>query len=86
VVAVQTVTTVGYDDAVPTTVVGRVLASLVMVSGIGFATVVTAAITAAFVEGARRRLGSGESTVYARLEDIAARLGRIEASLVEPDE
>ena len=43
--AVQTVTTVGYGDHVPTTVAGRLVASAVMLFGIGFLTVITASIT-----------------------------------------
>ena len=43
--AVQTVTTVGYGDHVPATLAGRVVATLVMLAGIGFLTVITAAIT-----------------------------------------
>ena len=47
--AVQTVTTVGYGDSVPTTTAGRWLAAAVMLFGIGFLTVITAAITSTFV-------------------------------------
>ena len=54
--AIQTVTTVGYGDLVPNSTPGRLLAALVMVVGIGFLTVITAAITSAFVESARGRL------------------------------
>jgi len=43
--AVQTVTTVGYGDHVPTTLGGQLLAAVVMLLGIGFITVITAAIT-----------------------------------------
>ena len=46
--AVQTVTTVGYGDNVPTNVSGQLLAALVMLLGIGFLTVITAAITSTF--------------------------------------
>ena len=47
--AVQTVTTVGYGDHVPQNDVGRTLAAIVMLVGIGFITVITASITGAFV-------------------------------------
>jgi len=53
--AVQTTTTVGYGDIVPTSVAGRLIAAFVMLVGIGFITVSTAGITSAFLEAARRR-------------------------------
>jgi len=80
--AVQTVTTVGYGDIVPGSVAGRLLASVVMLVGIGFLTVVTAAITATFIEGARRRLAAADTdSETAKLDQIAARLDAIEAGL-----
>ena len=51
--AAQTVTTVGYGDDVPTTFKGQLIAVLVMLFGIGFLTVVTAAITSSFIERSR---------------------------------
>src|SRR3954469_17352131 len=39
--ALQTVTTVGYGDVVPTSAVSRVIGGFVMVSGIAFLTVIT---------------------------------------------
>src|SRR5436190_24400352 len=54
--AIQTVTTVGYGDLVPTSAAGRLVAALVMLVGIGFLTVITAAITSTFIETARRRI------------------------------
>ena len=82
--AVQTVTTVGYGDITPSHVGGRLIAALVMVSGVGFVTVVTAAITALFIESARRRVQrGGEETTGERLDDIADRLERIERALEE---
>ena len=53
--AIQTTTTVGYGDLVPQSTPGRAMAALVMIAGIGFITVSTAAIASAFVESARRR-------------------------------
>ena len=86
--AVQTVTTVGYGDSVPTTTAGRFIAALVMVTGIGFIAVVTAAITAAFMESARRRLAEDsvdplEDPTEDELGEVLKRLDRIEALLRE---
>ncbi len=79
---IQTVTTVGYGDLVPASTAGRLVAALVMVVGIGFLTVITAAITSAFIESARRRVAGTETDgVAARLDQIAARLEAIEAGL-----
>ena len=82
--AVQTVTTVGYGDVVPTSTGGRLVATLVMVLGIGFLTVVTAAITSTFVESARRRMQAGEEEqLDARLDRIDTRLAAIDAKLAD---
>ena len=82
--AIQTVTTVGYGDAVPENTGGRLLAALVMLLGIGFLTVITAAITSTFVAQAGRRLkaGSGDPSAE-QLTRIDERLERIEAALRE---
>ncbi|MGZ4440227.1 MAG: potassium channel family protein [Gaiellaceae bacterium] len=77
--AVQTVTTVGYGDHVPADVVGRLLASAVMLIGIGFVTVITAAITSAFVAQAREERGTAPPSD--QLAAIAAQLDRIEKAL-----
>lgn len=82
--AVQTVTTVGYGDVVPTTTSGRAIGTIVMVSGIGFLSVVTAAITATFVESARSRLARDRhDPVLAKLGELETRLERIEQRLDE---
>ncbi len=82
--SVQTVTTVGYGDIVPTTAYGRIIAGLVMLAGIGFLTVMTAAITSTFIETARRRLaGDREAELKTTLAEISRRLDAIETSLGE---
>jgi voltage-gated potassium channel len=82
--AIQTVTTVGYGDAVPETTGGRLLAALVMLLGIGFLTVITAAITSTFVARSARQpqAGSGDPSAE-QLTRIDERLERIEAALRE---
>jgi len=80
--AVQTVTTVGYGDVVPHETSGRVIAAVLMLSGIGFLTVVTAVITAAFLETVRRRVGDPEQKeILAKLDDLSRRMQTIESSL-----
>jgi voltage-gated potassium channel len=78
----QTVTTVGYGDVVPTNTAGRLVATLVMLFGIGFLTVITASITSAFIEQARRNIrGSTYDALTTQLDQISARLDGIEAAL-----
>jgi len=83
--AVQTVTTVGYGDHVPTTRLGQIVASIVMLIGIGFVTVITASITGAFVARSRREqhLEGGDAASADQLRQIDERLARIEAALGE---
>jgi len=83
--AVQTVTTVGYGDRVPETTPGQVLAAVVMLLGIGFVTVITASITGAFVSRTGKEQATGETAQSAeQLQDIIARLERIEVHLNQP--
>lgn len=86
--SVQTVTTVGYGDVVPTNASGRLVAALVMLLGLGFLTVITAAITSSFVaraaEEAARRVGGGAAPATADdVREINKRLDRMEALLRE---
>ena len=79
--SIQTVTTVGYGDVVPETVLGRLIGTLVMVTGIAFLTVTTAAVTNLFIEAARkRRVGTGEGEGS---EQIAALNERIDTLIEE---
>jgi voltage-gated potassium channel len=78
--ALQTVTTVGYGDVTPQHAEGRVIAAMVMLAGIGFLAVITASVTATFVENARQRVrGSVDSEVARELKQIDKRLARLEA-------
>ena len=90
----QTITTVGYGDATPTSVVGRTVAAVVMLTAIGLVTVVTARVTSTFIEAARVRTArsnaaaaSQEADPFVRLDStlstLADRLDQIESTLAQ---
>ena len=78
--AIQTVTTVGYGDVVPTQTSGKVLAAILMLGGLSFLSIITATITSAFVARRQAELrAAGEDPVMQQLNQISARLDRIES-------
>jgi voltage-gated potassium channel len=85
--AITTVTTVGYGDFVPHTLAGRVIAGALMFVGIGFLSMLTAAIASTFVSrdiGEEERLTKTEqSEVMELLRRIERRLEALEANGVE---
>jgi voltage-gated potassium channel len=84
--AAQTVTTVGYGDNVPTNLAGQLVAVVVMLLGIGFLTVITAAITSTFVERSRREQSptDAEAAMVEQFRQLDDRLARIEAAVGRP--
>ena len=84
--AAQTVTTVGYGDNVPTNLAGQLVAVVVMLLGIGFLTVITAAITSTFVERSRREQSptDAEAAMAEQFRQLDNRLARIEAAVRRP--
>ena len=77
--ALQTVTTVGYGDVVPEQTAGKIVATLLLLGGLAFISVVTASITTGFIaRRERQQRESGEDPVLQRLDRIAARLDAIE--------
>ena len=86
----QTVTTVGYGDVTPAKPVGRIVASIVMVTSIGLITVITAAVTSKFVAAAAERDAAtpdaARDDVRHGFDEVALRLDRIERALgLQPD-
>ena len=78
----------GYGDVVPTNTVGQLVAAAVMLIGLAFLSVITAAITSSFVarateERARRAGGRAAPATEHDVRDITERLDRIEALLRE---
>ena len=76
--SLSTMTTVGYGDETPKTEEGRFIAVAVMLVGIGFAAVLTGAIAQRFIATEEDATLMGEHELRTRLEDLAARLDRIE--------
>jgi voltage-gated potassium channel len=83
--AIVTVTTVGYGDTFPTSPLGRLVASGLMIVGIGFLGLATAAIAGHFVnldaEDKHVETIDRQDLILAELTAIHARLDRIEARL-----
>ena len=79
--ALETVTTVGYGDVTPSARSGRIIAGVIMLAGIAFLAIITAAVTAALIESSRRRFVQTEADMSHRLEEMTERLSRIEAAI-----
>jgi voltage-gated potassium channel len=87
--AIQTVTTVGYGDVTPKHPSGRIVAVVVMLEGIAFLAIFTAAITSTFVARAQRdrfdleleAAKAEESRTDARFDEIAQRLDQLETMI-----
>jgi voltage-gated potassium channel len=85
--ALQTVTTVGYGDVTPRHVAGRLVGVFVMLQGIAFLAIITAAITSSFVARAERESAAAERAeeateegrLDARFDDLDERLDRLES-------
>jgi voltage-gated potassium channel len=84
--ALQTVTTVGYGDVTPKNPSGRIIAAFVMLQGIAFLAIITAAITSTFVARATKERDvahaadedDAEVRIEAQLRGIDQRLDRLE--------
>jgi voltage-gated potassium channel len=83
--ALQTFTTVGYGDVIPDTGYGKVVAAVIMLTGVATISVFTAVVTAAFIESrtAQReeRDDAGHAETQVVLRTIAERLDALEAKI-----
>jgi voltage-gated potassium channel Kch len=78
----ETVTTVGYGDLTPESVIGKILTSLVMLWGVAFLAIITAAITSVFVARAQReRMADVEPAAAGAEHTVGDRLDQIDAQL-----
>lgn len=74
----QTATTVGYGDTVPTNAVGQFVASIVMLLSVAIVTVTTAFVTSLFVQSAA---AARMADLADDQDDAADAIARLEASL-----
>ena len=87
--AIVTLATVGYGDIVPTTPVGRLVGSALIIFGVTFLSFLTAIVTSLFVSADQERAQAEEQELRAVSEDetrallrqLDERLARIEAKL-----
>jgi voltage-gated potassium channel len=83
--AMQTATTVGYGDTPATTTAARVVGIAVMLTGIGFIALLTAAAAQRFilpsVEEVETEVSQEEADLLAEIRDISQRLVRVEERL-----
>ena len=91
--AIQTVTTVGYGDVTPAHWSGRIVAAFVMLEGIAFLAIITAAVTSTFVVRAERERSIAdaaedvalEERIDARFDQLSQRFDHLESILGKGD-
>jgi voltage-gated potassium channel len=83
--AVTTTTTVGYGDLLPQTDAGRAIAIVVMLVGISYLAILTAALAQQFfARVVEEELEAADDEVLRRLRDLDQRLARIEEAVRGP--
>jgi voltage-gated potassium channel len=79
--SLQTVTTVGYGDALPQNTAGRAIAVIVMLTGIAFISVLTATVSSVFFARATRPAQRRDKEdLESSLQEIIERLDRLESA------
>jgi len=79
--AVETVTTVGYGDIVPSQTAGKVIAGFLMLGGLSLLAVVTAIVTSGFVARAQAERAPGSDPVLAKLDELGRQLEAVKREL-----
>jgi voltage-gated potassium channel len=85
--ATETVTTVAYGDIYPTTVLGRIVATVVMTTGIGFVALLTGALAQRFLHGgsenAAPRPTPSEAEMMRKLGELSDQIEELKRVLDE---
>ena len=92
--SLQTVTTVGYGDVTPKNAPGKLVGALVMLQGIAFLAIITAAITSTFVARATAERDAAaqasedraDELLDSRLVELSQRMDRLEQLLIKVNE
>ena len=75
-----TITTVGYGDFYPTTLLGRIIAAVLMTAGVGLFGTFTAYVASSFLQQEEEEQEKREDQILAELQSIRERLDRIEGN------
>src|SRR5215211_1386676 len=85
--ATETVTTVAYGDIYPTTALGRVVATVVMIAGIGFVALLTGALAQRFLYGESTGMtpepDPDQADVMRKLDDLSDQIAELQKALGE---
>src|SRR5215212_5196245 len=85
--AAETVTTVAYGDIYPTTALGRIVATVVMTSGIGFVALLTGALAQRFLygqsAGAAQEPGPDRAEMMRKLDELSDQITELQNALRE---
>src|SRR3954447_12387482 len=82
--ALQTVTTVGYGDVVPTTTTGRVVGGLEMAVGVSFIAFLTAGVTSTVIQRVQANAAADERAERAaEAQEIIAALGEVRRAIAD---
>src|SRR3954447_3235980 len=82
--ALQTVTTVGYGDVVPTTATGRVVGGLEMALGVSFIAFLTAGVTSTVIQRVQANAAALERAERAQeAQEIVAALGEVRRAIAD---
>ena len=82
----ETVTTVAYGDIYPTTSLGRIIAAVVMTTGVGFLALLTGSLAQRFVHGgAPSEPTPNETEMARRLGEMSDQIAHLQATLERRD-